>query len=59
MLSNRPILQYPNFNEPFILTIDESNYAKGAVLSQGEIGNELLIFYFSKTLNPVEINCLL
>lgn len=45
-----PILQYPNFEKPFVLTTDASNYALGAVLSQGEIGSDLPISYASKSL---------
>lgn len=50
------ILQYPNFNVPFILTTDASNYALGAVLSQGEIGKDLPIAYASRSLNKSELN---
>jgi hypothetical protein len=45
ILTNEPLLQYPNFNEPFVLTTDASNYALGAVLSQGPIGKNLPIAY--------------
>ncbi|KAJ0173294.1 hypothetical protein K1T71_011470 [Dendrolimus kikuchii] len=56
MLTNAPILQYPDFSKPFILTTDASEYAIGAVLSQGEIGNDLPIAYASRTLNKAEGN---
>lgn len=55
-LINPPILQYPNFSEPFILTTDASGYAIGSVLSQGKIGEDLPIAYASRTLNKAEIN---
>lgn len=53
-LLKEPILQYPNFNEEFILTTDASKYAIGAVLSQGPVKNSLPIAYASRTLNPAE-----
>lgn len=56
ILSNDPILQYPDFNKPFILTTDASNIALGAVLSQGNIGSDLPIAYASRTLNSAENN---
>lgn len=55
-LINPPILQYPNFMKPFILTTDASDHALGAVLSQGEIGQDLPICYASKSLNKHEVN---
>lgn len=36
LLLNHPILQYPDFTKPFLLTTDASSVALGAVLSQGE-----------------------
>ena len=55
-LMSPPILKYPNFNETFIVTTDASNYALGAVLSQGIIGEDLPISYASRTLNKHELN---
>ncbi|XP_056644813.1 uncharacterized protein LOC130450456, partial [Diorhabda sublineata] len=56
MLMNEPILQYPDFTKPFNLTTDASNYALGAVLSQGKIGSDLPVAYASRTLNDSECN---
>lgn len=56
LLTNPPILQYPNFNKEFVLTTDASLYAIGSVLSQGEIGKDLPIAYASRTLNKAESN---
>lgn len=54
ILTNEPILQYPDFNKPFNLTTDASNVALGAILSQGPIGQDLPIAYASRTLNDSE-----
>lgn len=51
-LCTAPILQYPDFNRPFILTTDASNFATGAVLSQGELGSDKPIAYMSKIMKP-------
>ncbi|XP_063891879.1 retrovirus-related Pol polyprotein from transposon 297 [Helicoverpa armigera] len=56
LLTNDPILQYPDFTKEFILTTDASKYALGAVLSQGTIGSDRPISYASRTLNSSEIN---
>lgn len=56
LLTNDPILQYPDFTKDFILTTDASNFAIGAVLSQGTIGSDKPIAYASRTLNTSEIN---
>lgn len=53
-LITQPVLQYPNWNEPFILTTDASNHALGAVLSQGTIGRDRPTAYASRTLNNAE-----
>lgn len=51
-----PILQYPDFDKPFILTTDASNYALGAILSQGRVGSDLPISYASKSLSKHDLN---
>lgn len=50
LLINAPVLAYPNFDEPFVLTTDSSNFAIGSVLSQK--GHP--IAYYSRSLNPAE-----
>lgn len=55
-LISPPILQYPDFEKPFVLTTDASDFALGAVLSQGTIGEDLPISYASKSLNRYEKN---
>jgi hypothetical protein len=37
-LITAPLLQYPNFEEPFIITTDISGYAIGSILNQKKIG---------------------
>lgn len=54
LLTTAPILQYPNFEEDFIVSTDASQGAIGAVLSQGKISEDLPISYASRTLNPAE-----
>lgn len=54
LLTNAPLLQYPDFKKSFILTTDASNYALGAVLSQGIIGKNKPVAYASRTLNAAE-----
>lgn len=56
LLSNEPLLQYPDFNQEFILTTDACNIAIGAILSQGRIGSDKPIAYASRTLNSSEQN---
>lgn len=55
-LTSAPILAYPDFTKPFVLTCDASNYAISAILSQGPIGNDSPIAYASRTLNKAECN---
>lgn len=54
LLTNAPLLQFPDFTKPFVLTTDASNFAIGAVLSQGPIGSDKPIAYASRTLNDAE-----
>lgn len=53
-LCKKPILQYPDFTKPFILTTDASGLAIGGILSQGEVGKDLPIAYASRLLNVHE-----
>ena len=56
ILTSDQILTYPDFNLPFILTTDASNYALGAVLSQIQNNVEKPIAFGSRTLNKTEVN---
>jgi hypothetical protein len=51
-----PILQLPDFQQPFIVTTDASGYGLGAVLSQGILSKDRPIAYASRTLNSAELN---
>ncbi|CAH2090022.1 unnamed protein product [Euphydryas editha] len=55
-LVTAPVLAYPDFTKPFILTCDASSYAISAVLSQGDVGKDRPIAYASRTLNKAECN---
>ena len=50
MITNTPVLAYPNFTKPFTITTDASNLAIGAVLSQ----EQHLISIYSRSLNSAE-----
>ena len=54
VLCKEPVLRYPNFDEPFIITTDASDIAVGAILSQGKIGEDPPIAYASQVLNPAK-----
>jgi hypothetical protein len=54
-LTNTPLLQYPDFSKPFVLTTDASGYAVGAILSQGKLGQDKAMTYASRTLNKAEL----
>lgn len=56
LLATPPILQQINESESFILKVDASNYALGAVLLQGEKDKEHPIEYASRLLLPAERN---
>lgn len=54
ILTNAPLLQYPDFDQPFILTTDASDVAVGAVLSQGNVGSDKPVAFASRTLSDTE-----
>lgn len=57
ILTNDPILQYPDFERSFNLTTDARNFAICAVLSQGKVGvDDLPVAFASRTLNDSECN---
>ena len=54
ILCSQPVLQHPDFNQPFVVTTDASDYALGAVLSQGPIGKDLPIACASRALQGAQ-----
>lgn len=54
MLSDRPILKLPEFNETFILRTDAADDGIGAVLLQMEDDEKLPVAYASRKLQPRE-----
>jgi len=53
-LSNNPVLAFPDFNVPFILTTDASTVGLGAILSQVQEGIERPISFASRQLNKAQ-----
>lgn len=53
-LTTPPVLIYPDYSKEFILTTDASNFAIGAVLSQGIVGQDQPIAYVSRSLDSTE-----
>ena len=53
-LCTTPVLAYPNFELPFILTTDASKVAVAAILSQVQNGLERPVAYTSRQLNKAE-----
>ena len=51
MLVSPPIMRSPNWNHPFEIMCDSSDYAIGAVLGQREDKKAFVIYYASKTLD--------
>ncbi|CAH1254301.1 GIN1 [Branchiostoma lanceolatum] len=56
MLTSSPVLAYPDFNVPFIVDSDASDFGIGGVLSQLHDGQERVVLYFSRTLDSAEQN---
>lgn len=55
-ITSYPILRHPDFEREFLVTTDASDYAVGAILSQGEIGRDLPISYASRIMMKAEKN---
>ena len=56
MLVSHPIMRSPNWNLPFKIMCDASDYAIGAVLGQREAKKAFVIYYASKTLDSAQAN---
>lgn len=54
ILTNPPVLAYPDFDHPFILHTDASQQGLGAVLYQNQGGKMRVVAYGSRTLTPAE-----
>jgi hypothetical protein len=55
-LMSESVLVHPEFDKPFILSCDASNYAISAILSQEYEGKERPLSFASRVLNKHEIN---
>ena len=55
-LVSAPVLQPPNWEQPFEIIFDISNFAVGAVLGQRKEGKPYVIYYASKLLDDAQIN---
>ena len=56
MLVSPPIMRSPNWNLPFEIMCDDSDYAIGAALGQREDKKDFVIYYASKTLDSAQAN---
>ncbi|RVW20716.1 Transposon Tf2-11 polyprotein [Vitis vinifera] len=56
VLTIAPIVRAPNWQLPFEVMCDASDFAIGAVLGQREDGKPYVIYYASKTLNEAQRN---
>ena len=56
MLVSPPIMRSPNWNLPFEIMCDASDYAIGAVLGQREDIKAFVIYYANKTLDSAQAN---
>jgi transposase InsO family protein len=53
-IASAPIIHMPDLSQPFVVTTDASNFAVGAVLTQGTGAEERVIAFESKKLSPAE-----
>ena len=56
MLVSPPIMRSPNWDLPFKIMCDASDYAIGAVLGQREDKKAFVVYYASKTLDSAQAN---
>ena len=56
MLVSPPIMRSPNWDLPFEIMCDASDYAIGVVLGQREDKKDFVIYYASKTLDSAQAN---
>ena len=55
IITNNPVLHCPNYDKPFILEVDASQYAIGAILQQADdLGKLHPVRYYSKALTDVK-----
>jgi hypothetical protein len=55
-LVSDPIIQPPNWSQPFEIMCDASDYVVGVVLDQRKEGQVHVVYYASKTLNESQLN---
>jgi hypothetical protein len=55
-LVSAPIIQPPDWSQPFEIMCDASDYAVGTVLCQRKEGRVHAVYYDSKTLNEAQLN---
>jgi hypothetical protein len=55
-LTSDTVLAHPEFDKPFILSCDASNYAISAILNQEHDGKERPLSFASRVLNKHEVN---
>jgi len=55
-LISAPVMQAPNWELPFEVLCDASDYTIGAVLGQRKDNNPYAIYYTSWTLNDAQVN---
>lgn len=54
LMSEEPVLKAPDLTQPFIVTTDASDFALGAILSQGKIGSDQPCAFASRCLKGSE-----
>jgi hypothetical protein len=55
-LVSAPIIQPPDWSQPFKIMCDASDYAVGAILGQRKEGRVHVVYYTNKTFNEAQLN---